>query len=251
MRGGGPQLPSLGDETVAGLRAELAAEASVANPVDMLGGATPQTAAALPLLLADTAIDAVIVLFVPAVSGTADEVAHAVERTAREAGADKPVLAVVMSSEGVRGRLRGSRHVATFAYPESAARALGRAAERAEWLRRPRGRPRSSAASTATLHTRSSSEPSRARTTSGSIRRRRVSYCSPMGYRSSPSGSRTRWTRRSQPRREVGFPVVVKIATPGAHKTETGGIALDLADEAAVRDAVGRIGTPVIVQPMI
>src|SRR6059058_5984948 len=30
--------------------------------------------------------------------------------------------------------------VASFAYPESAARALGRAAERSEWLRAPQGR---------------------------------------------------------------------------------------------------------------
>ena len=50
---------------------------------------------------------------------------------------------------------------------------------------------------------------------------------------------------------ELGFPVVVKTAAPGAHKTELGGIALDLADEAAVRAAAERIGGPVIVQPMI
>ncbi len=35
--------------------------------------------------------------------------------------------------------------------------------------------------------------------------------------------------------RELGFPAVVKTAAPGAHKTETGGVALDLADEEAVR----------------
>ena len=188
-----------------GLRAELAAEASVANPVDMLGGATPQTyAAALPLLLADTAIDAVIVLFVPAVSGTADEVAHAVERTAREAGADKPVLAVVMSSEGVPEACAGR---ATWPPSRTRSRPRGRSgappsarngcAARRDDPGARRHRPR--------RRTRSSSEPSRARTTSGSIRRRRVSCCSPMGYRSSPSGSRTRWTRRSQPRTRSGF----------------------------------------------
>ena len=33
---------------------------------------------------------------------------------------------------------------------------------------------------------------------------------------------------------ELGFPAVVKTAAAGAHKTETGGIALDLEDEAAV-----------------
>jgi acyl-CoA synthetase (NDP forming) len=43
----------------------------------------------------------------------------------------------------------------------------------------------------------------------------------------------------------------VKTAAAGAHKTETGGVALDLADENEVRVAAQRIGTPVIVQPML
>lgn len=51
--------------------------------------------------------------------------------------------------------------------------------------------------------------------------------------------------------RELGFPVVVKTAAPGAHKTETGGVALDLRDETAVRGAAERIGGPVIVQAMV
>jgi len=50
---------------------------------------------------------------------------------------------------------------------------------------------------------------------------------------------------------ELGFPVVVKTAAAGAHKTDVGGLALDLADEDAVRDAVARIGPPVLVQPML
>jgi acetate---CoA ligase (ADP-forming) len=49
---------------------------------------------------------------------------------------------------------------------------------------------------------------------------------------------------------ELGFPAVVKSAAAGAHKTETGGVALDLADEAAVVAAADRIGYPVVVQPM-
>ena len=43
----------------------------------------------------------------------------------------------------------------------------------------------------------------------------------------------------------------MKTAAAGAHKTETGGVALDLADTEAVRAAAERIGGPVIVQPMI
>ena len=43
----------------------------------------------------------------------------------------------------------------------------------------------------------------------------------------------------------------MKTAAAGAHKTEIGGVALDLADEAAVRAAADRIGCPVLVQPML
>ena len=52
-------------ETEAALRAVLPAEASVSNPVDMLGSATEATyEQVLPQVLADPGIDAVIVLFV-------------------------------------------------------------------------------------------------------------------------------------------------------------------------------------------
>jgi acyl-CoA synthetase (NDP forming) len=51
--------------------------------------------------------------------------------------------------------------------------------------------------------------------------------------------------------RELGFPVVVKSAEPGAHKTEHGGVALDLAGPDEVRSAAERIGGPVVVQAMI
>jgi acyl-CoA synthetase (NDP forming) len=50
---------------------------------------------------------------------------------------------------------------------------------------------------------------------------------------------------------ELGYPVVVKSAAAGAHKTETGGVALDLDGETAAVAAAGRIGYPVLVQPML
>jgi acyl-CoA synthetase (NDP forming) len=51
--------------------------------------------------------------------------------------------------------------------------------------------------------------------------------------------------------RELGLPAVVKSAAPGAHKTERGAVALELRDDAAVRDAAERIGAPLLVQPYI
>jgi acyl-CoA synthetase (NDP forming) len=51
--------------------------------------------------------------------------------------------------------------------------------------------------------------------------------------------------------RELGFPVVVKSGVPGLHKTEVGGVALDLMSEEAVRAAAQRIGGLLIVQTMV
>ena len=137
----GLALVPLADETVASLRELLPTEASLNNPVDMLGSAVGVTYEnVLPIVLRDPGVDAVIVLFVPPVVAGADEVAAAIVRAVQpDAVGGKPVLACVISQTGTPPELR-SAPVAAFDYPESAARALGRAADRAEWLRRPQGR---------------------------------------------------------------------------------------------------------------
>ncbi len=249
----GLDLPSLSPETEAALRAFLPAEASVANPVDMLGGATAATyEAAVPLLLADPHVDAAIVLFVPAVSATAEEVAEAVDRAAAASDTAKPVLAVVMTSEGVPDGLRdGPGRVAAFSYPESAARALGRAAERADWLRRPQGTVPEldgiDRAAAEAIVERALASGDDAWLDPADTRDLLLAYGIPLV----PERVAETADDAIAAARDLGLPAVVKTATPGAHKTETGGIALDLRDEDAVRAAVDRIGTPVVVQPML
>jgi acyl-CoA synthetase (NDP forming) len=217
----------------------------------MLGSATAETyAATLPHLLADPHVAAVIALFVPAVSATADEVAAAIERAAARGDEDKPVLAVVMSSEGVPAALAGSRRVAAFAYPESAARALGRVAERAAWLRRPHGTvpslDRIDRRAARELVARALAEADDVWLDPAAARALLLAYGVPL-VPERVAGSAADAVASA---RELGFPAVVKTAAPGAHKTETGGVALDLPDEEAVRAAVERVGLPVIVQPL-
>ncbi|HEY7178011.1 MAG TPA: GNAT family N-acetyltransferase [Gaiella sp.] len=248
----GLEVSTLGDETVGALRAGLPAEASLANPVDMLGSASDRSyAEALPVLLADPHVSAVIVLFVPAVSATADEVAAAVAEAAASADSGKPVLAVVMSSEGIPAALRGSRHVSAFAYPESAARALGRVAGRAEWLRRPQGAlpalERIDHARAAAVVAAALERADDAWLDPAATRELLLAYGLPLV----PERVAASAQEAVAAARELGLPAVVKTATPGAHKTETGGIALDLVNEEAIAAAAERIGPPVIVQPML
>jgi acyl-CoA synthetase (NDP forming) len=249
----GLELPSPSEETARELGALLPAEASLANPVDMLGSASAASyEAALPLLLADPAVDAVIALFVPAVTATADQVAAAVSRAAAASDHDKPVLGVVMSSEGIPAALRArDGAAAAFTYPESAARALGRAAERADWLRRPLGQEPAvdGVDRDAALRVveRVLEDTDDRWLDPAEVRELLLAYGLPL-VREQVAASPDEAVAVAE---ALGYPVVVKTAAPGAHKTETGGVALDLADVDAVRAAAGRIGGSVVVQPML
>jgi acetate---CoA ligase (ADP-forming) len=240
----GLELPTLTEETRAALAAVLPSEASVANPIDMLGSATAASyEKALPLILADPGVDALIALFVPPVAVTAWDVGAAIAAAAEAGPPDKPVLASIIAADGTPPTLGG---VPSFAYPESAARALGRACQRADWLHTSSGIVPElggiDQAAAAEIVERNDGW-----LTPGDARRLLDAYGIPL------VGERVVDTADDAvaAAAELGYPVVVKTAAAGAHKTESGGVALDLEDEAAVRAAVGRIGLPVLVQPMI
>jgi acetate---CoA ligase (ADP-forming) len=248
----GLELPELSDETRSTLAEVVPADASLANPVDMLGSATAETyAAAIPPLLADKRLDALIVLFVPPVVAGADEVADAIRETVAQVRPDKPVVAVVISAGGTPATLlEPGSPVASFPYPESAARALGLAAARSEWLRRPAG----SAPSLGGIDRQAARRIVEDALASGGdwlapdcTRALLEAYGVPLvPERLAESGEEAVAAAR-----EIGFPVVVKTAAAGAHKTESGGVALDLRDEEQVLAAVERIGAPLIVQSYV
>jgi acetyl coenzyme A synthetase (ADP forming)-like protein len=252
--GAGLELPALSAKTRERLAALLPREASLANPVDMLGGAVGSTyEAVIPHLLADPGIDSLIVLFVPPVVAGAEEIAEAVVRgvqAARDTG--KPVLAAFVSAAGIpQSLLDCDPPIATFDYPESAARALGHAVDRAEWLRRPAGEPSELDGidrAAAEVLVRSVLESSNdAWLTPSQVLRLFDAYGIPLV----PERLAVDADDAVEAARELGMPVVVKTAAAGAHKTEMGGIALDLGSEHDIRAAVERIGCPVLVQPMV
>lgn len=137
--GHGLEVRTLSVPTQDALRAILAEEASVANPVDMIASATPeQIEQALRIVLEDPGVDAVIASYVP-LALEAPLVARAFEEGAR--GSDKPVLAVLMSKRGLpqgMAELEGSR-IPAYRFPESAARALGAMWRQRQWMTRPAG----------------------------------------------------------------------------------------------------------------
>ena len=212
----GLELPRLSPETVSGLADVLPPEASTANPIDMLGSASAELyERALSVLLADPAVDSVIVIFVPAARILPEDVAAAISLGAE--GADKPVLPVLMAAEPQPG---------SFAYPESAARALGRLVERAAWLRRPAGTE---------LVPTGSDRRRAARVVATALRDSDDVWLTSEEARNAPRRAHLVGERSAQDpdqavaaAEELSFPVVVKTAAAGAHKSEQGGVALDL-----------------------
>jgi acyl-CoA synthetase (NDP forming) len=244
----GLELTALAPETKDAIGALVPGEASLANPVDLLGSATATTyRGVIGPVLSDPNVDALIVIFVPPVVAGAEEVAAAISDSVAALPREKPVVAVVVSAEGTPAVLRlESSPVVPLPYPESAARALALALERTRWLTRPVGIEPPLPGIDVRAARDAAAGPGRW-LESDELRALLGAYGIPL-VPERVAGSADEAVAAAN---ELGFPAVVKTAAPGAHKTDVGGVALDLRDEAAVRAAVARIGLPGIVQPFL
>jgi acetyl coenzyme A synthetase (ADP forming)-like protein len=138
----GLQVSPLSSELRGRLAEGLPAAASVTNPVDMLAAAPAEHfRRTVELVVTSGEVDAVIVIFVPPLLTEPAEVARAVREAVDAAEGEVPVVAVFMSAAGSPPELRvGDSAIPSYAFPEEAARALGRAAEYGSWRERPDGR---------------------------------------------------------------------------------------------------------------
>ena len=135
------------------------------NPIELDPSATPaQWGERLAALLADEAVDAAIVCYIPTVVGSTSDprtlappterglsgypnpainsAAHVAEAIANAASNQniKPVLANFLALPGVPSALSShGQKIPSYSFPESAAIALGRMAEYARWRSRPSG----------------------------------------------------------------------------------------------------------------
>ncbi len=250
----GLALPALAPKTIEALRAFLPAAASVGNPVDMLASAPPEHyRRAEKILLADETIDSLVVIFIPPIASNADDVASAIVEGAR--GARKPVLATFMSAKGAPSVLAP---IPCYPFPESAVIALARAAAYGEWKGGPTGK----------IPKLAGLDEEKARAIVERTLERGGGWLPPLeteeflssfGIPVAPMRIARTDTEAAAAARELGFPVVLKAVGPTIlHKTEVGGVRLNLSDEAAVRaacrDLKKRLGgdlTDFLVQSMV
>ena len=131
----GLEVPVLGRDSQEQLRSFLLPGASASNPVDMIASASAADyQKAIGIMAADANVDALIVIFTPPLVTRAEDVALAVVTAVRELNKSKPVLAVFLSAQGAPDELRSTDvNIPTYAFPETAAIALARAARYREW----------------------------------------------------------------------------------------------------------------------
>ncbi len=131
------------------LEALVPAHAAVANPVDMTAAASgEQYRAVVQEIAAADACDAVIALFVPALETSSQDVADALDVAAQHTP-QLTIAAVFMGSEPVAlaaaaarqhaADAPGARRAARYALPEEAVRALAHAVDYTRWRARPQG----------------------------------------------------------------------------------------------------------------
>jgi acetyl coenzyme A synthetase (ADP forming)-like protein len=137
----GLSVPEFSQGLQAKLRSFLSDEAAVANPVDMIAAAGPeQYRQAIETLLDSDEVDALIALFIPASDIGVSQTATAIREAGEATPEDKTFLCVYMQSGGAPTELSSADvGFPTFSFPERAAKALKKATTYAQWLARPEG----------------------------------------------------------------------------------------------------------------
>lgn len=258
----GLELPTFSEELQRQLGAHLSGMAAPQNPVDMIASAGPQEyRRCLELLLDSNEIDAVVAIYIPTAPEGAEEIVTAVRETVAEHSSDKPTVGVFMGSlaDDEYGSNPGA-NLPVFPFPESAARALASANRYREWLDKDEGTlPHFDDLEAAAAQSAIRSAVRRLGTDGGwldsnEIRTVLGAYGLPMvTERVARSEDET-----AAAAAEIGGSLAVKVVSPSAlHKSDIGGVVLDVEGEEAVRAAYRQVtavvddATGVVIQQFV
>jgi len=237
----GMSLAVLSQETREKLGLLLPPAASLNNPVDMLASASPeQFASCLKTLLADQAVNGVLVVTPPPPMHTTGAIAKTMIPIIHNS--DKPVTIALMGERLIQEAVEHFRaaRVPEYRFPERAASALAVLAQRAEYLQEELN-----------------SKTDKVDVDKGAVERLFKSHSLSSGFINAqnislilrayhlpdiPLHLATTSEEAVAFAQELGFPVVMKIASPDiSHKSDIGGVMLNLVDIEAVSIAYEKI----------
>lgn len=219
----GLSLAKLQESTLKALITLLPPAASAFNPVDMLASATPEVyAECLNILLQDANVEAAMVILPPPPMFRAEDVAEKLIEVIRQF--DKPVVIALMGSTLVQeaSRIFQLLNIPTYDFPERAASALAALIKRAEFL----------ADDNPLTVDPSINHPS-------SMDRASIDdLLSAYGIPATPLKLARDANEAIDIANSLGYPVVIKIALPDIlHKSDIGGVILDIKDVTSLQNA--------------
>jgi acyl-CoA synthetase (NDP forming)/GNAT superfamily N-acetyltransferase len=237
-------VPPLSDSTSERLAAFLPPGTRIDNPLELaFSSSAAPYARAVETLLAAPEVDALIAIHTPLdANGSAATLEALRQGTAAgraSGGAGKPVLACLVAKEDAAPPIVvGGESIPTYAFPESAARVLGKVAAYAAWRAGPHG----------LIPDFDDIDPASARQICGkAVESRGAGWLSAEEARSvlaamrlpvAAGGVARTADEAAQLARGIGFPVAVKLDSRRIlQKTEKVAVQLDVANEAAVRGA--------------
>lgn len=233
----GLRQASLSRETMDALRVNLPAAASVLNPVDVLGDArADRYAMAIDTVLKDPDVGAVIVILTPQVMTEIEETAHAIGQASKTY--NKPILASFMgdatTSAGVK--ILNEYLVPNYVVPERAVAALRAMYRQVAWMERPMPTIETFDVTKGAVADIFAQARADGRLTIGDAEARDILQA--YGIRIPQSKLAATADEAVAIAQEIGFPVVMKIASPDIlHKTDIGGVKVGLRSASDVRDA--------------
>lgn len=241
---GGLLVPAFSERTQAQLAAFLPPTAGLANPVDLIASARAEEfRRALTVIAGSGEVDALIVLYVSAGALEPRSLAQAIRDGVASGTAQAPPLPVLVCWMGEEEQSSGPGELArlnipVYDFPETPALVLSKTAAYADWRAQPLGM----------IPDFDDLDLERARRLCRrAVDARGVGWLSAEETKEvltsarlpvAPGGLARTMDEAASLARQVGFPVAVKLASRSLlHKTEVGGVALNLRDTEAVRRA--------------
>jgi acetyltransferase len=230
----GLTMAEFSPETISALAGILPPAASTQNPVDMLASAGPdQFAACLQVMLRDPGIDSVMVIYPTPPLHTAGAVAKAMIPIIHQA--EKPVVISLMGERLIQEaveHLRAAR-IPEYRFPERAAAALAALVKRVDLLKHAAEEPQ----------IRDDVDPALVREIIDSSQRdhqlsaiQSARILQAYGIQAANMKLARTEDEAASLAEELGMPVVLKVASADiSHKTDVGGVLLNLADLKSVR----------------
>ncbi|WP_455393336.1 acetate--CoA ligase family protein [[Eubacterium] cellulosolvens] len=239
----GLEITNFDPKTSKKLREKLPEEASIKNPIDILGDGGPERYKfALETIIKDPNVDAVITIFVPPLVTNPLDIAKAITEVSSKHL--KPVLGCFMGREDILAGVEELEvhNVPAYLFPESAAKALAGMHKYMQWRKKELGKLRKFKVKSDLVARILESVRLHKRTqlTGYEVERVLCAY----GFPYPKSGLAKSEAEAVKIAKKIGYPVVLKIASSKIlHKSDVGGVIIDIRNSKELKEGYNKIMT--------